>query len=738
MQTDYLNLAKNAFNNGQYLEAYDNYFRFGQLIGMEKVNNNLKICLKRFNKNRDYDKVALKDLNVAAIMDEFTYQNFLHECNIYLLTPQNWKEELNTFSPDLLFVESAWAGKNGEWQNKINHISNELKCIVNLFKVQNIPTSFWNKEDPGHFYDFLNIAKLFDFIFTTDIEKIPVYKYKLNHERVYLLPYAAQPFFHNPIEKYEREDILCFAGSYYSKYKERCEDFKDIVDEVINIKDIAIFDRHYGDKSPNYKFPEKYKKYIKGSLPFSEIDKAYKGYKYGLNINSAKYSASFFARRVFELMSSNTLVISNYSKGLINFFGGLLLCSDKGSDILLSLIKYDEQEFDKVKLCALRKIMEEHCYHHRLDFISQNILGRKSEDFYHKLVIFSFPENEKQFERIIKIFNKQSFNKKLLYIFVSNFNITKNTLDQQKNGKIIIKKYNEHLSTPLSDFIENNCYISVIENYNWYGVNFYKDLMLFTTFLKFKNYGKGEYYEYKNKNFLINNNKKQYEKSDNINLNSGIIFSNCIDLSQPLQNFKNNLGKSFKGFSIDRFNYCKNGAFANYNQIIDVCSDNINIDRGYSLRHINEKIKEIKPEDENFNIIKTWNLENIFTKFNNQSNAISIIKFNKYFKIISSMRNEEFYSLTSYHFSVYDIPNIENLYIWMETEGNLDISYSFSFKDKNNSPLTWLGNSASGPNMLSIPINSRYFNFSINIFGSGISIIKKICFGQLIKPNIKL
>ncbi len=62
---------------------------------------------------------------------------------------------------------------------------------------------------------------------------------------------------------------------------------------------------------------------MKGVLKGEEILQAYKGYRYGLNMNSIKGSPTMFARRVFELMACNTVVLSNHSDGIVEQFGDL-------------------------------------------------------------------------------------------------------------------------------------------------------------------------------------------------------------------------------------------------------------------------------------------------------------------------------------------------------------------------------------------------------------------------------
>jgi hypothetical protein len=77
-----------------------------------------------------------------------------------------------------------------------------------------------------------------------------------------------------------------------------------------------------------------------------------------------------FARRVFELMSSNTLVLSNYSRGTDEMFGDLIVYPDKQPDRLRSL---SDAAIDDLRVRALNKVLGEHTYRHRWLQMLQNI-----------------------------------------------------------------------------------------------------------------------------------------------------------------------------------------------------------------------------------------------------------------------------------------------------------------------------------------------------------------------------
>ncbi|QJW83853.1 glycosyltransferase [Ramlibacter terrae] len=319
---------------------------------------------------------ALKGLRVAAIMDEFTFASYAPECNLMQISVDGWQGELEAFAPQLLFIESAWRGKDEKWGGKVGHLSAEVVGIVQWCRAHGVPTVFWNKEDPVHFETFLNTAKHFEYVFTTDIDCIHRYKTALGHDRVYLLPFACQPSVNHPIEKYPRKDAFCFAGAYYVRYPDRTRDLGNFMTSLAEYRPVEIYDRNFGKDDPNYQFPPEYRPFIVGNLPFHEIDKAYKGYRYAINLNSIKQSQSMFARRVFELLASNTITVSNFSRGVRLLFGDLVITSDDGAEILQRIRRLgDGADLRKFRLAGLRKVMQGHTYLDRFAYVVAKAQG---------------------------------------------------------------------------------------------------------------------------------------------------------------------------------------------------------------------------------------------------------------------------------------------------------------------------------------------------------------------------
>ena len=228
---------------------------------------------------------------VAAILDTFTEHSFRYEADLLLLSRKNWRAEMEQKRPAFLLVESAFQGNSADWQYLIvdyeNLEDNPLRELLRYCRSAGIPTAFWNKEDPPHFDDFIGAAREFDFVFTSDADCVPIYRDTLGHDRIYVLPFAAQPRLQNPSrdETWSKHPV-CFAGSWIQhRYPERAESLRALLDPALPLG-LHIFDRNLAriEMGPNYRFPERYTHAIKGTLNYQEMLTAYRCYEVMLNV----------------------------------------------------------------------------------------------------------------------------------------------------------------------------------------------------------------------------------------------------------------------------------------------------------------------------------------------------------------------------------------------------------------------------------------------------------------------
>lgn len=284
-------------------------------------------------------------VRVGVICDQMTFDEFRQECRAVFITPQNWRAVLLETPPDFLLCESAWhgtAGSGGCWRGRIyrNHSvafehRRALFDILEACKRRGIPTVFWNKEDPAFFgsrqYDFVDTALRFDHIFTTAEECVPQYQ-ALGHRHVHLLRFGFSPGLFNPLGSGGMKREAFFAGSWYQDQPERCRDMERLFQYAEdNGIPCTIYDRNYGARETLNRFPEKYRDKIRPPVPFTGLSGITKQYLYALNVNTVRSSETMFARRVYEMMAENHIVISNRSKGLEREFPDSVWYCDQDS-----------------------------------------------------------------------------------------------------------------------------------------------------------------------------------------------------------------------------------------------------------------------------------------------------------------------------------------------------------------------------------------------------------------------
>ena len=189
-----------------------------------------------------------------------------------------------------------------------------------------------------------------------------------------------------------------------------------IFDKILNNNlKLKIYDRFSNSSMERMKYPEKYLPYVNDGVEYHEIPDVYKESEFGLNFNTITDSNTMFARRVFELMASNTVVLSNYSKGVYRLFGGNVLYLDR-----------DEFEgnrnFDKIKEENLYNVLENHNYSNRFRQILDTINFKYVPDLKH-IVLFYRLDDLKDLIQIQNHFYSINYSYKHLKLITDESNL---------------------------------------------------------------------------------------------------------------------------------------------------------------------------------------------------------------------------------------------------------------------------------------------------------------------------
>jgi len=271
-------------------------------------------------------------LKIALVADYFTTACLSAECRVRSLTPDNYEDVIRHWQPDLLFVESAFHGRNGAWRYQLARQPKWLRLgrpkairrLVALAGDRGIPALFWNKDDGAFFEDFIELAQCFEHVFTTDSATLERYRQRLHPGGARLLAMAYQPAFHyfSGFQFTRRE--ACFVGSYYRRILDQRRIFLDMAFDACEEAGLPlnVFDRnhHRFSRHFEFKFPVKKQMRIFTGVPYPATAEIYKTHAASLNVNSVTDSETMCSRRLLEILACGGVAVTNRSPAVDRLF----------------------------------------------------------------------------------------------------------------------------------------------------------------------------------------------------------------------------------------------------------------------------------------------------------------------------------------------------------------------------------------------------------------------------------
>ena len=456
-------------------------------------------------------EAVVKGPKVAAILDTFTEHSFRYEADLLMLSREGWRAEMEEARPAFLFVESAFSGNDRQWRHLVagyeGQADNPLRALLEHCRSMGIPTVFWNKEDPAHFDDFIGAAREFDIVFTSDADCVPVYREALGHDRVYVLPFAAQPRLHNPSrEEGWTSHPVCFAGSWIEyRFPEREQALRDLLDPALPL-DLHIFDRNLTrtDLGEYYRFPDRYRKAIRGTLGYEEMLTAYRCYDVMLNVNTISDSPTMFSRRVFESLACGTPVVSSDSPGMRGMLGEHVRVARSAEETtahLVDLLGNEEARLREGHL-AYRHVHENHTYRHRLAEVFRRVGIEPPAPAQPSVSVLMPTMRPENVARCLENFSKQTYAQKELVLILNNAEFDLDAVRRDAGAIPDVQVLHVEGPTTLGECLNmgveaaSGDYVAKMDDDDLYGERYLSDAVLAALFSEAEVVGKGAFFTY--------------------------------------------------------------------------------------------------------------------------------------------------------------------------------------------------------------------------------------------------
>ncbi|WP_434797420.1 glycosyltransferase [Terrisporobacter vanillatitrophus] len=376
----------------------------------KSLNNKLLKLISNMpdsNGSRYFKKI---DKNIGIVTDEFMYNYYKDSVSLIYISSLKYKEIIENNKIDMFLFVTCWRGmEDNDWRGRRKQES-IISKITRLCKSKNIPTLFQSIEDPSNYNIFINIAKEFDYIFTTDKDKIEDYKNDCNNENVYLSMFGVNPLFHNPIGIKNNKKLkeVLFAGSWMTKYPHRCNDMKKIFDGVLSSnRELNIIDRNFNENA--YFYPKEYIPYTSPAINHKDLQKIHKLYDWIVNVNSIKYSPTMCAMRCYEAQALGNAIISNYSIAVNNNNPNIFIVHDS-NEVKYILDSFNEEEIYKHQIYGIRNVMSDKCVFNRIENMIKKVYPHFYMNLNKKVLVVA-----KKITPIIKVmFDRQIYEYKYL------------------------------------------------------------------------------------------------------------------------------------------------------------------------------------------------------------------------------------------------------------------------------------------------------------------------------------
>ncbi|MGB3559429.1 MAG: tetratricopeptide repeat protein, partial [Geitlerinemataceae cyanobacterium] len=165
----------------------------------------------------------------------------------------------------------------------------------------------------------------------------------------------------------------CFTGSYWDAHR-----------EIIDLLEPENLPYKFALYGYNWEKVEKFKKWSRGSLSYTEIPKVYAATKIVIDdANLVTKEWGSVNSRVFDALGAGALVITNGVKGSEEVFGGLLPTYDSPESLEALLREYLTDEPKRLERVAqLQKmVLEQHTYNNRAHTVFSDLRDKMSLTF---------------------------------------------------------------------------------------------------------------------------------------------------------------------------------------------------------------------------------------------------------------------------------------------------------------------------------------------------------------------
>jgi len=362
----------------------ENPFVYPDSLSGGRQDKNIENAQDIFQEFSSVIRKTFGALRVGLVADDLTAQSLSLECQVFQLTPLNYRYVLHCWKPDLILVESAWEGCRGAWRYGIatypdhpRRTNRTLRKLVARARELAIPAAFWNKEDGVHFDRFIDSAALFDHVFTVDGNCVPRYRERLPAQcGVQPLMFAVQPRIHSFTGFDFRLRRAAFVGSYSRHIHAARRARQDMLFEAAAELGVTVYDRNSRRRSPDYRLPPLQHLDVRPRIAYRDTADVYRRYVASLNVNTIEDSDTMFSRRLVEILACGGMAVTTPARSVSRLFAPYCHVVDSAEaarEVCARLAHGPASDDLERARAGADYVLSEHTWAHRLAQIAEEV-----------------------------------------------------------------------------------------------------------------------------------------------------------------------------------------------------------------------------------------------------------------------------------------------------------------------------------------------------------------------------
>jgi len=442
-----------------------------------------------------------------------------------------------------------------------------------------------------------------------------------------------------------------------------------------------------------------------------------------------------FARRVYELLGSNTITVSNFSRGVRLLFGDLVISSDSGAEIVGRLKAMDEEAEQKLRLAGLRKVMHEHTYGHRMAYVARKALGRNVEDDIPTIMVVALAPSREEYDRVLDSYMTQRYPGKRLIVVsregpASDLHSGDAVLDS-----VTVLPPEVAAETFLGKVADEADWFAVMTAEDYYGPNYLLDLAIATRYCTLDAVGKLAHYQWNGESIDLCSPDRAYRLTDRLPVRASAVRAQAVPREHTLASWLEgacNREWQQPGLAIDAFNYCQNGWRASDMDIVKKRVNDMPLDTGLPIAELLAAAESIPAADFDDSSIPRWNGSKLLQVFGSIGHQHIVVEHASGALHIKSQlpdgKHEYLYANNELPLSA--LPVKDGLQSYLDATPGLDIQYVFLFYDVNKKRLGHAIHSANRNQTAALPDGTAFVRLGWRICGSGETGIKCLQWGH--------